>query len=166
MHVAESQKRKIVVALYSMDGHTEKVAGNLADKLDAGLIRILPLKEEGRATQAMKAALGLKSAIKPCRTDLSDIDFLVVACPVWAKKMPPYMNRYLSMVKNVRGKPFSVLGEMRESGAEATIAQVRKALEKKGMRFVSSTYTLQDEVEAGRFREKIASFADGITRGN
>ncbi len=161
-----ANSRSIVVAYYSMDGHTEKVAGSLAELLGARLVRIEPLIVEGRATQAMKAALGLKSAIRPCQTDLSDVDFLVVACPVWAKKMPPYVNRYLTMVKNASGKRFSVLAEMKSSGAEDTIAQVRKALEKKDMKFVSSTFTLQDEVEAGRFGDKVAAFADGIIRAN
>jgi len=66
------------------------------------------------------------------------------------------------MVKNISGKLFSVLAEMKSSGADTTIAQVRKVLEKKGMIFVSSTYTLESEVESGRFGDKMASFASGI----
>ncbi len=165
MHMTENAKgngKRIAVAYYSMEGHTEKVAMALSVKLNADLIRIETAREEGRGIKALKAALGLKSGIMPCKCDLSDVDFLVIACPVWGRKTPPYVNKYLSTVKNISGKPFSVMAEMKSAGADRTIAQVRKALEKKGMRFVSSTYTVESEVEANLFVGNVVSFARGI----
>ena len=152
----------ITIAYYSMDGHTETVVRDLSQRLNARTIRIEAKKDANRGTKAFKAAMGLTSAIMPCKQDLSDVGFLVIACPVWAKNPPPYVNKFLSRVRNVSGKPFSVLAEMRTAGAETTVGRVRRKLEKKGMHFVSWTSTLQDEVEAGQFSDKVAAFASGI----
>jgi hypothetical protein len=51
---------------------------------------------------------------------------------------------------------------MKGSGAESAIAIIRKKLESKGMRFVSSAYTLEGEVEAGKIEQKIEEFAETI----
>jgi NAD(P)H-dependent FMN reductase len=90
------------------------------------------------------------------------VDFLVLASPVWAQKVPPYVNRYISLLSNTSGKPFSLLAEMGGRGAEKAIAHMRKHMEAKGMRFVSSAFTLEAEVDAGSFVPKIAEFAKTI----
>jgi hypothetical protein len=61
------------------------------------------------------------------------------------------MNKYLSLLTNTQGKTFSVLVEMRASGADKTIEKIRDALEKKDMRFIAEVVTVEDEVEAGGF---------------
>jgi hypothetical protein len=71
--------------------------------------------------KGIKASLVFKSDIKPCKTDLSEIDHLVVATPVWAGHPSPYMNKYLSLLTNTQEKTFSALVEMRASGADKTI---------------------------------------------
>jgi flavodoxin len=155
----------ILVAYYSWQGHTEKVAQALAQKINAETTKIEPVSESGMFSKAMKAALGMKTAIRSARTDLQDIDYLIVASPVWAQKVPPYINEYLSRVSNCSGKPFSVLVEMGGSGAESAIGVIRKKLEKKGMRFVSSAATVEAEVEAGTFDQKLEDFARTIVQG-
>ena len=52
---------------------------------------------------------------------------------------------------------------MGRSGGEKTIQQTRKALEKKGMQFVSSAMTIEAEVEANNFSE-IVSKTGGINK--
>ena len=104
----------------------------------------------------------MRAAIRPVGTDLAGVDFLVVATPVWAQKVPPYVNEYLSRVTNAAGKPFSVLVEMGGSGAEKAVAIVRKSLEAKGMRFVSSATTLESDVDAGRVDRTVEEFARTI----
>jgi flavodoxin len=153
---------KILVVYYSWQGHTEKVAEELASRLKAQTVKVEAVKESGMAKKGIKAALGFKSDIKPCKADLDDIDYLVIATPVWAGRPTPYINKYISMITNYSGKPFSVLAEMRRSGADKTIAQIRKVLENKGMKFISSTYTLEEDVEAGKFHETVSEFARTI----
>jgi hypothetical protein len=152
----------IRIAYFSGKGHTEKVAITLARLLDAELVRIEPLRESGMPGKLLKTLFFMRSAIKPCPTDLTGIDRLVIATPVWAAKVPPYVNEYLAEVSGCGGKPFHVLAEMGGRGSEGTIAAVRKELEKKGMRFVSSATTVERDVDSGSFMATVEAFAAGI----
>ncbi|MCM2464997.1 flavodoxin family protein [Methanoculleus oceani] len=154
----------ILIVYYSWQGHTEKVAAALAERVGGRLERIEPVSEVGMFRKAMMAMLGMRAAIRPVQTNLADVDFLVVATPVWSQKIPPYVVEYLSGVTNAAGKPFSVLVEMGGSGAEKAAAIVRKSLEAKGMRFVSSASTLESEVDAGRLGPAIEEFARTIAQ--
>lgn len=154
----------IRIAYFSWKGHTEKVAKMLADLLHAEMVRIDPLTEPGIARQGMKAALSMKSPIKPCTTDLAGIDELVVATPVWSGKVPPYVNEYLAAVTGGEGKPFHVIAEMGGRGAGGAISSVRKHLEQKGMRFVSSAWTVEADVDSGAYSAKVEKFAAGIRK--
>jgi len=153
---------KIMIAYYSWQGHTRKVVEALAEKLDAQTERIEPIKQSGMATKAMKAYFSLKSDIIPCRTDLSSVDHLIVATPVWADHPTPYVMKYISLLTNTNGKTFSILVEMGGRGADKTMKKVRKALEKKGMKFVASAVTVERDVDDDNFESTITDMADSI----
>ena len=112
----------------------------------------------------MKAFLGMKSPIKPTKSDLSGIDTLVIASPVWAGKVPPYVNAYLDSVTGSTGK--TVPRDSRDGGRgdQPAIARVRKTLERKGMKFVSSASTIEKDVESGSFAGTLEQFAAGIRK--
>lgn len=152
----------VLIVYYSWRGHTGKVAAALAERVGGRLERIEPVSEVGMFRKGMMAAFGMRAAIRPTATDLAGVDFLVVATPVWSQKIPPYVNEYLSRVTNASGKPFSVLVEMGGSGAEKAVAIVRKSLEAKGMRFVSSAFTVESDVDAGRFDRAVEELARTI----
>ena len=116
------------------------------------------------AIGGMKAFLSMKSPIKPCKTDLAGCDELIVMTPVWSGKVPPFVNEYCSAVTGGTGKPFSVFTEMGGRGAEGAIAAVRKQLENKGMRFVSSASTVERDVDSGAFMATVETFAAGILK--
>jgi flavorubredoxin len=154
----------IRIAYFSWKGHTQKVATALADRVNAELVRIEPLKEFNIALGGMKAFLAKQAPIKPCKTDLAGIDTLVIATPVWSGKVPPYVNEYLSAVTGGEGKTFSVIAEMGGRGSEGAIAAVKKQLEKKGMHFVSSASTVERDVDSGAFTATVDTFAAGIRK--
>ena len=152
------------IVFYSWKGHTEKVATALTKVLGAELVRIEPVKEGGYAGNAIKALFGFKSPIKPAKTDLAGVDRLVIASPVWAGKVPSYVNQYLELITGGSGKPFHVIVEMGGRGDQSAITVVKKALEKKGMKFVSSASTLEKDVEGGSFMATIETFAAGVRK--
>ena len=154
----------ILVAYFSWKGHTEKTATALAKLLDAELVKIEPANNIGIGMQAVKAFFGMKSRIKPAKSDLTGIDTLVIASPVWAGKVPPYVNAYLDSVMGGSGKTFHVLIEMGGRGDKSAIAVVRKALENKGMMFGSSASTIEKDVDAGNFTATLETFTAGIRK--
>jgi multimeric flavodoxin WrbA len=154
----------IRIVYYSWKGHTQKVATALAKLLDAELVRIEPVRDCGIAGKAMKALFRMKSPIKPIKTDLTDMDALVIASPVWAGRVPAYVNQYLDSVTGGSGKPFHVIVEMGGRGDQSAIAVVRKALERKGMKFVSSASTVEKDVDSGSFVGTVEKFAADIRK--
>jgi NAD(P)H-dependent FMN reductase len=154
----------IRIAYFSWRGHTQKVATALAEKVNAELIRIEQLTEFNIGIGGMKALMSMKSPIKPCKTDLTGIDRLIIATPVWSHKVPPFVTEYCSMVTGGEGKPFYVIAEMGGRGAEGAIAVVKQQLEKKRMRFVSSASTVERDVDSGAFTATVETFAAGILK--
>jgi len=138
------------------------VALHLVKVLGADTVKIEPLRECGMAGKALRALFGLCSGIRPVKTDLTGVDTLVIATPVWAGKVPPYVNRYLELLTGGAGKPFHVIVEMAGSGDQSAIRAVRKRLEGKGLTFASSATTLEKDVDAGTFTGTVESFAAGI----
>jgi len=93
----------ILIVYYSWQGHTEKVATALAERIGGKLERIEPAPGPGVVRGGVMAAFGMRAAIRPAQTDLAGVDFLVVATPVWSRKVPPYINEYLALVSNASG---------------------------------------------------------------
>jgi flavodoxin len=157
---------RILCAYYSWQGHTAKVAKRLSDMLHAELVRIEEEKESGIFGKGMKAALGMRAPIRAIQTDLSLIDVLVIASPVWAHKVPPYINEYISQLTNCRGKHCYVLVEMGGSGAGKAIAHLKARLEMKEMKFSGSIYTLEKDVDSGAFDDSVRKFSESILSGS
>jgi len=155
----------IRIAYFSYQGHTQKVATMLSRLVNAELVRIEPLREPSVAIGGMKAFFSMKSAVKPCKTNLAGIDALIIATPVWSGKVPPYVNEYLFSVTGGEGKPFHVITEMGARGSDGAIAVVKDQLEKKkGMHFVSSAATVERDVDSGAFTATVEAFAAGIQK--
>lgn len=157
----------ILIAYFSWQGHTEKVARAVAQKTGGTLVRIEPVTEPGEhmGRMAMRALFGRREPIKPVLRDLAGVDHLVICTPVWAQNIPPPTRQYLSDLSNCPGKKFSVLAEMGGAGAEKVEKKVRKILEAKGMQFVASAQTLEKDVEADMVDAIIDKFVRKILAG-
>jgi flavodoxin len=153
---------KILVAYYSRSGNTRKAATALAGRLGAEITEIKPEGRVNLAFGAMKAFLNMTAPIQPDRTDLANIDTLVIATPVWAGKIPPYVTMYLSHVTGGERKPFYVLVERGGPGSDRPVQIVRELLQKKGMHFVASAETLEVMVKNNLYEDRIQLFAAAI----
>ncbi|MEG3224366.1 MAG: hypothetical protein BME94_02270 [Methanobacteriales archaeon Met13] len=150
----------IMVAYYSWQGHTRQVAEMLAEKLDAQLVVIEAVKESAVPVEALKAFFGMKSDIKPCKTDLKEVDHLVLTTPVWARHSPAYLNKYISLLSNTSGKSYSLVAEMRSKGADITIEQIQKKMAKKQMKLLITGITLEEEVNSGEFEKTVSKMVE------
>ncbi|MDD1715424.1 MAG: NAD(P)H-dependent oxidoreductase [Methanolinea sp.] len=155
---------KILIAFYSWQGHTETLARALSEKTGGPVVRIEPLVDPGKkiGRKGLKALLGMREEIEPVRADLTEVDHLVIATPVWAHNLPPYTRQYLSGLSHCTGKKFSVLAEMGASGGEKVVQKVRKILERKGMKFVASVVTVEKDVDEKMFENTLDEFARKI----
>ena len=89
------------VVFYSLEGHTEKVAEQIAKALDADLIRLRTVKEypvSGPTKYLMggrDALVDRQAALLPYEFDADKYNTVILATPVWAGHATPAMNRFL-----------------------------------------------------------------------
>jgi flavorubredoxin len=107
----------------------------------------------------------MKEEIKPVQADLTEVDHVVIATPVWAHNIQPYTRLVPLGFTNCTGKKCSVLAEMGGSGGEKVVKVVRKILEGKGMTFSASAVTVEKDVDAKKFDETFDELAKKIQAG-
>jgi flavodoxin len=94
---------KILVVYYSRTGNTERVAKDIAARLNADSEKIIDKKNRSGLSgmfSAGKDAAGKKSAdIGPIEKDPANYDLVIVGTPVWAGSMTPAVRSYLQQTK-------------------------------------------------------------------
>lgn len=150
---------KTLIACYSYSGNTWTVAEKLHELINADLTRIEPVKDRWYLIKAVHAYLEKKWPIKPCTTDIDDYDCLIVCCPVWASRVPPGVNQYLSELENVSGKKFASFVTMGGNGNQIATTQITSQLESREMEFVTTLQITGDDQKSGEWEIKLQEFA-------
>jgi flavodoxin len=150
---------KTLIACFSFSGNTLKVAESLKTAVNADLIRIEPQRDTNYLMKCVNAMLKKKTPIKPCKTDLSGYDALVVCTPVWAFNIPPAVNQYLEELKGCDGKRAGVIVTCGGSGNESVMNRIRTELAKKKMGFVGSALMKEEEVKKGSYDDRVMALA-------
>lgn len=149
---------KTLIACYSYTGTTLTVAQKLQEQINADLTRIEPVKDRWYVIKAIHAYLEKKWPIKPCITDVSVYDCLIVCCPVWAGRTPSGVNQYLEEVLNTSGKKFAALVTMGGEGNQMATTQIHNALEAKGMEFIAKTAIGGKAQKSGEWEKMVQDF--------
>ncbi|KAF5062708.1 NADPH-dependent FMN reductase [anaerobic digester metagenome] len=150
---------KVLIACYSYGGNTLKVAEELKKNLDGDLTKIEPVKDRFYLLKGWGAFREQRAAIKPCTTDMSDYDALVVCCPVWAGKSPAGLNQYLDELQNVEGKKLGAFVTMGGNGNQKATIQIREALAERGMEFLGQMKISGKDLKSGNYNEMVETFA-------
>jgi len=150
---------KTLIACYSHTGKTLTVAQKLQEQIKADLTRIEPVKDRWYVIKAIHAYLEKKWPIKPCTTDISDYDCLIICSPIWASRTTPGVIQYLEELGNTSGKKFAVLVTMGGDGSEVATIQLRNGLEAKGMEFVDKLVINGSAQKSGEWEAMTKNFA-------
>lgn len=153
----------ILVAYFSLTGHTQQVAEALAQQLHADLEPIAD--KAGRtftpshmAWFAMEALLGQAPEIHPVRHDPSEYDLVVLGTPVWAGHMATpvrtYVHRYAAQFKRLA--LFCTEGG---HNGELALAQVAKAARAEP---IAQLIVTEPELGTGAAAHKIEDFVKAI----
>lgn len=86
---------KATVVYYTRFGHNAVIAGEVAARLGAGLVRIETTRQYGYALMGMHSFLNLDMRLRPMRTDFRDDELLVLCTPIWAWKPAPPARTFL-----------------------------------------------------------------------
>lgn len=143
------------MACFSMTGKIGGIAEGLAQRLNAEYVEIKPKNESSifKGVDGMRSYFRFKAAIKPCQTDLTDYDHLVIVSSAATASASSYVMKYVSLIENAEGKLFSTVTRAsnanRSESSVYTVGsapdQIKKELEKKGMIF-SKQFTIPGRV--------------------
>jgi len=150
---------KTLIACYSYSGNTLTVAQKLQELINADLTHIEPEKDRWYVIKAIHAYLEKKWPIKPCITDISEYDCLIVCSPVWAGRATPGVNQYLEELENVSGKKCAALVTMGGDGSQVATIKIREALEEQGMDFIGKLVIRGKDQKSGEWEGKTQEFA-------
>ena len=116
---------KAVIVYYSMGGNTAYTAQKIADRLDADLIRIRPVKQyPDRGIRKFlcggkSAVMAETPALEPYAFQADLYDQVIIGFPVWAGTFAPPIRTFVKENgEALRGKPVSAFACQGGSGAE------------------------------------------------
>ena len=127
---------KTAVVYYSMQGNSELIAGKIAEKLGADIIRIEPDKaypDKG----AKKFLWGGKSAmmgemprLKPYEFDVDKYDVIILGFPVWASRPALPIRTFVEEFKGrLKGKKLAAFACQSGNGAEKAFVKLKEQIE-------------------------------------
>lgn len=101
MPEGDARAAKTLVAVYSRDGHTRRVAERVAARLGADLAEIRPEPDRFRGLLGLVRAVVMArrarpAPIAPLARDPADYDLVVVATPIWANHIAPPVRAFLA----------------------------------------------------------------------
>ncbi len=125
---------KTLVAFYSLEGYTELVAGIIAKKLGADILKLeteKPFPKEGFAKffkGGMSAVFKLTPKLKNQNIDLRSYDNIVLGTPVWASTYASPINTLIKKHK-FTGKKVALLLCSGGPDVEKCVVNLKKALD-------------------------------------
>ena len=121
------------IVYYSMLGNCKMVAGKLAAKLDADIIRLEPDKsypDKGAKKflwGGMSAVMGEMPVLKPYEFEASEYDMIILGFPVWASRPAPPLCTFLNEHKEeLKGKKLAAFACQSGNGAEKAFERIKK----------------------------------------
>ena len=129
---------KTVIVYYSMSGNTKYVADKIAEKMQADIIRIEPVKaypDKGAVKfiwGGKSAVMGEKPALQPYEFDVEKYDNIILGTPVWASNFAPPIRTFINENTDIRKKKLSVFTCFSGGGAAKAIEKMKKYIGIKG----------------------------------
>ena len=124
---------KTLVVFYSLDGNTEFVAGILANKLQADLVKLeleKPYTVKGFKKfllLGMRAIFNSKPKLANENIDISHYDNFVIGTPVWAGAQSAPLNSFIKLYK-ISGKKVALFVCSGGPDVDKCFTKMKKAL--------------------------------------
>lgn len=130
----ERENMKTAIVYYSMLGNTEYVAEKIAQKVNADLIRIEPVKaypDKGVKKffwGGKSAVMGESPDLCPYEFKVDEYDRIIIGTPVWASNFVPPIRTFINENKNIAEKKLGVFICFSGGGADKAIDKLKKAI--------------------------------------
>ena len=123
---------RTAIVYYSMSGNTRFVAERIAEKVNADIIRIQPIKSY--PNQGVKkfiwggksAVMGEKPQLEPYEFKLGQYDRIIFGTPVWASNFAPPIRTFIHDNRSVLEKKIAVFMCFSGGGADKAMDKMKK----------------------------------------
>lgn len=123
---------KTAIVYYSMSGNTKFVAEKIAEKVNADMIRIEPVKaypDQGAKKffwGGKSAVMGEMPQLQPYEFQAEQYDRIIFGTPVWASSFAPPIRTFIHDNKSILGKKIAVFMCFSGGGAGKAIDKMKK----------------------------------------
>ena len=120
------------IVYYSMSGNTKYVADKIAERIEADVIRIDPVKaypDKGAKKfiwGGKSAVMGEKPALHSYEFNVEKYDRIILGTPVWASNFAPPIRTFIKENPNIHGKKLAVFTCFSGGGADKAIEKMKK----------------------------------------
>ena len=156
-------KRKILVVYYSKTGNTEKVAKDVAAKLNADIEKITDLTDRsgvmGYLRGGRDAMKKRPTEIGPLQKNPADYDITVIGTPVWGWNMTPAVRAYITKTKG-QLKEVAFFTTAGGTKAEKIVPSMEELSGKKAYAWIG--FVGGDLKNAKKYDEKVNDFATAL----
>lgn len=126
------EKMKTAIVYYSMSGNTKYAADKIAEKVEADIIRIEPVKaypDKGAKKfiwGGKSAVMGETPALQPYKFSLEKYDRIILGTPVWASNFAPPIRTFIKENPDIQEKRIAVFTCFSGGGADKAIEKMKK----------------------------------------
>lgn len=157
------------IVYYSMSGNTKYVADKIAERIEADIIRIDPVKaypDKGAKKfiwGGKSAVMGEKPALLPYELNVEKYDRIILGTPVWASNFAPPIRTFIKENPNIHGKKLAVFTCFSGGGADKAIEKMKKYI---GIEKFEAELILVDPKESVKAEddEKIGVFCQKLKK--
>ena len=124
---------KTLIVYYSLTGNTEYAAKQLAEKVNADLVKLKPDSEPPKQGRMMFVKGGFSALrhktpeLEPLKVNLDDYDLIIIGTPIWAGTYTPAIG---SFIKNcdLKAKKIAVFVSSSSGEGKKAIKQLEDKL--------------------------------------
>lgn len=152
---------KTLIVYYSLEGNTKMVAEMIADKIDADLLELKPVKNypTGRVSKYLwggkSAVMGDTPELEKYDIELSLYDMIIFGTPVWASTLTPPLRTFIRQ-NTLTDKTVAAFACTASESAGKTFDELEALLKKPLVKKERFTDPLKGREK--KLEEKIATF--------
>ena len=123
---------KTAIVYYSMSGNTKYTADKIAERIEADIIRIEPVKaypDKGAKKfiwGGKSAVMGESPALQPYEFSVDKYDSIILGTPVWASNFAPPIRTFIKDNPDIHRKKIAVFTCFSGGGADKAIEKMKK----------------------------------------
>ncbi len=160
-------EKKILVGYYSRDGRTERVAKDVAGRLNADCEALIDHKNRkgilGWIRAGWDARLKRDTIISNVKKNPADYDITIIGTPVWAFAMTPAVRTYIKTFKN-SFKDTAYIVTAGGMPPENIVKSMEELIGRPSLGFVS--FVSEDFKNQEKYEEKIEKFVKLFKRSS